>query len=218
MATFLHKNKSTAPSVVVKLQKRFVDKETSPGFTSAWGWGDNDCVFIQWCDKTSILRVSSTEPSLSNKFSFVIKCFCLHPGRDVCSCVSRISENIYPGRVSRAQFHTCASVPSRHRRACLHTLRLSGSEVVQLAPDVEEETLPAPTSSHHNIYLSVWVVTHQEPLVSGPIVTIRPACQEWLPIVLSRCLPQFGWTHVTLLIVVTQSHLIIHNLFEGMIW
>lgn len=30
--------------------------------------------------------------------------------------------------------------------------------------------------------------------------------------------PQFGWTHVTLLIVVTQSHLIIHNLFEGMIW
>ncbi|KAJ6653140.1 hypothetical protein lerEdw1_010102 [Lerista edwardsae] len=28
----------------------------------------------------------------------------------------------------------------------------------------------------------------------------------------------FGWTHVTLLIVVTQSHLIIHNLFEGMIW
>ncbi|KAK3514768.1 hypothetical protein QTP70_030392 [Hemibagrus guttatus] len=27
----------------------------------------------------------------------------------------------------------------------------------------------------------------------------------------------FGWTHVTLLIVVTQSHLIIHNLFEGMI-
>ena len=29
---------------------------------------------------------------------------------------------------------------------------------------------------------------------------------------------QFGWTHVTLLIVVTQSHLVIHNLFEGMIW
>ncbi|TFJ99748.1 dnaJ-like protein subfamily B member 1 [Platysternon megacephalum] len=28
----------------------------------------------------------------------------------------------------------------------------------------------------------------------------------------------FGWTHVTLLIVVTQSHLIIHNLFDGMIW
>ncbi|XP_010771760.1 caskin-2-like [Notothenia coriiceps] len=28
----------------------------------------------------------------------------------------------------------------------------------------------------------------------------------------------FGWTHVTLLIVVTQSHFIIHNLFEGMIW
>uniref|UniRef100_A0A8C9T5M0 Phosphatidate cytidylyltransferase n=1 Tax=Scleropages formosus TaxID=113540 RepID=A0A8C9T5M0_SCLFO len=28
----------------------------------------------------------------------------------------------------------------------------------------------------------------------------------------------FGWTHVTLLIIVTQSHLIIHNLFEGMIW
>lgn len=32
------------------------------------------------------------------------------------------------------------------------------------------------------------------------------------------CCSQFGWTHVTLLIVVTQSHLIIHNLFEGMIW
>ncbi|KAJ4921590.1 hypothetical protein JOQ06_022392 [Pogonophryne albipinna] len=29
---------------------------------------------------------------------------------------------------------------------------------------------------------------------------------------------KFGWAHVTLLIVVTQSHLIIHNLFEGMIW
>nr|XP_033770516.1 phosphatidate cytidylyltransferase 1 isoform X2 [Geotrypetes seraphini] len=28
----------------------------------------------------------------------------------------------------------------------------------------------------------------------------------------------FGWTHVTLLITVTQSHLIIQNLFEGMIW
>ncbi|KAK1892387.1 Phosphatidate cytidylyltransferase 2 [Dissostichus eleginoides] len=28
----------------------------------------------------------------------------------------------------------------------------------------------------------------------------------------------FGWTHVTLLIVGTQSHLIIHNLFEGRIW
>uniref|UniRef100_UPI00358EB35B phosphatidate cytidylyltransferase 2-like n=1 Tax=Myxine glutinosa TaxID=7769 RepID=UPI00358EB35B len=28
----------------------------------------------------------------------------------------------------------------------------------------------------------------------------------------------FGWTHVTLLIVVTQSHLVIHNLIEGMIW
>lgn len=28
----------------------------------------------------------------------------------------------------------------------------------------------------------------------------------------------FGWTHVTLLIVVTQSHLIIQNVFEGLIW
>lgn len=28
----------------------------------------------------------------------------------------------------------------------------------------------------------------------------------------------FAWTHVTLLIVVTQSHLVIQNLFEGMIW
>ncbi|XP_059844680.1 phosphatidate cytidylyltransferase 1 isoform X4 [Hypanus sabinus] len=28
----------------------------------------------------------------------------------------------------------------------------------------------------------------------------------------------FGWTHVTLLIIVTQSHLVIQNLFEGMIW
>ncbi|XP_050393695.1 phosphatidate cytidylyltransferase, photoreceptor-specific isoform X1 [Patella vulgata] len=28
----------------------------------------------------------------------------------------------------------------------------------------------------------------------------------------------FGWTHVTLLIVVTQSHLIIQNIFEGLIW
>ncbi|KAK3090309.1 hypothetical protein FSP39_010821, partial [Pinctada imbricata] len=28
----------------------------------------------------------------------------------------------------------------------------------------------------------------------------------------------FGWTHVTLLIVVTQSHLIIHNVFEGLVW
>uniref|UniRef100_A0A3P8WIS5 Phosphatidate cytidylyltransferase n=1 Tax=Cynoglossus semilaevis TaxID=244447 RepID=A0A3P8WIS5_CYNSE len=32
------------------------------------------------------------------------------------------------------------------------------------------------------------------------------------------CLFQFAWTHVTLLIVVTQSHLVIQNLFEGMIW
>ena len=29
---------------------------------------------------------------------------------------------------------------------------------------------------------------------------------------------QFGWTHVTLLIVVTQSHLIIQNVFEGLVW
>ncbi|XP_075929499.1 phosphatidate cytidylyltransferase 2-like isoform X2 [Petromyzon marinus] len=28
----------------------------------------------------------------------------------------------------------------------------------------------------------------------------------------------FGWTHITLLLIVTQSHLVIHNLFEGMIW
>ncbi|XP_052829920.1 phosphatidate cytidylyltransferase, photoreceptor-specific isoform X1 [Octopus bimaculoides] len=28
----------------------------------------------------------------------------------------------------------------------------------------------------------------------------------------------FGWTHVTLLIVVTQSHLIVQNVFEGLIW
>ncbi|GAB5570663.1 phosphatidate cytidylyltransferase 1 [Prionailurus iriomotensis] len=28
----------------------------------------------------------------------------------------------------------------------------------------------------------------------------------------------FAWTHVTLLITVTQSHLVIQNLFEGMIW
>lgn len=39
---------------------------------------------------------------------------------------------------------------------------------------------------------------------------------EWLAV--DFLPPQFGWTHVTLLIVVTQSHLIIHNLFEGMIW
>lgn len=28
----------------------------------------------------------------------------------------------------------------------------------------------------------------------------------------------FGWTHVTLLIIVTQSHLIVQNIFEGLIW
>ena len=28
----------------------------------------------------------------------------------------------------------------------------------------------------------------------------------------------FGWTHVTLLLVVTQSHLLLQNLFEGMFW
>lgn len=28
----------------------------------------------------------------------------------------------------------------------------------------------------------------------------------------------FGWTHVTLLLVVTQSHIIIQNIFEGLIW
>ena len=28
----------------------------------------------------------------------------------------------------------------------------------------------------------------------------------------------FAWTHVALLIVVTQSYLIIQNIFEGMIW
>ncbi|MGH0169522.1 UNVERIFIED_CONTAM: hypothetical protein FKN15_073520 [Acipenser sinensis] len=29
---------------------------------------------------------------------------------------------------------------------------------------------------------------------------------------------KFAWTHVTLLIVVSQSHLVIQNLFEGLIW
>lgn len=29
---------------------------------------------------------------------------------------------------------------------------------------------------------------------------------------------QFGWTHVTLLIIVTQSHLIVQNVLEGFIW
>ncbi|KAK2163087.1 hypothetical protein NP493_1485g00037 [Ridgeia piscesae] len=28
----------------------------------------------------------------------------------------------------------------------------------------------------------------------------------------------FGWTHVTLLIIVTQSHLIIQNIFDGIVW
>lgn len=28
----------------------------------------------------------------------------------------------------------------------------------------------------------------------------------------------FGWTHVTLLLIVTQSHLIIQNTFEGLVW
>lgn len=28
----------------------------------------------------------------------------------------------------------------------------------------------------------------------------------------------FAWTHVALLIVVTQSYLIIRNIFQGMIW
>ena len=28
----------------------------------------------------------------------------------------------------------------------------------------------------------------------------------------------FGWTHVTLLIVIAQSQLIVQNIFEGMIW
>ena len=28
----------------------------------------------------------------------------------------------------------------------------------------------------------------------------------------------FAWTHVALLIIVTQSYLIIQNLFEGLIW
>lgn len=28
----------------------------------------------------------------------------------------------------------------------------------------------------------------------------------------------FGWTHVTLLLIVTQSHLIMQNIFEGLIW
>lgn len=28
----------------------------------------------------------------------------------------------------------------------------------------------------------------------------------------------FGWTHVTLVIIVTQSHLIVQNVFEGLIW
>lgn len=32
------------------------------------------------------------------------------------------------------------------------------------------------------------------------------------------CLFQFGWTHVTLLIIVTQSHLIIQNIFDGIVW
>ena len=36
-------------------------------------------------------------------------------------------------------------------------------------------------------------------------------------ILFHSCL-QFGWTHVTLLIVVTQSHLIMQNIFEGLIW
>lgn len=28
----------------------------------------------------------------------------------------------------------------------------------------------------------------------------------------------FGWTHVTLLLIVTQSHLLVQNLFEGLFW
>lgn len=29
---------------------------------------------------------------------------------------------------------------------------------------------------------------------------------------------QFAWTHMTLLMVVCQSHFIINNIFEGLVW
>ncbi|XP_061115598.1 phosphatidate cytidylyltransferase 1 [Conger conger] len=46
-------------------------------------------------------------------------------------------------------------------------------------------------------------------------------CMFVLSLVKKHCRLQFymfAWTHVTLLIVVAQSHLVIQNLFEGMIW
>ena len=48
-------------------------------------------------------------------------------------------------------------------------------------------------------------------IVSGQATFPMANCVCGLPL-------QFAWTHVTLLIVVTQSHLVIQNLFEGMIW
>ncbi|XP_032095602.1 phosphatidate cytidylyltransferase 1 isoform X2 [Sapajus apella] len=46
-------------------------------------------------------------------------------------------------------------------------------------------------------------------------------CMFVLSLVKKHCRLQFymfAWTHVTLLIIVTQSHLVIQSLFEGMIW
>ena len=34
--------------LAVKLQKCFVDRKTTPDFPSAWGWVDNDWIFIFW--------------------------------------------------------------------------------------------------------------------------------------------------------------------------
>lgn len=79
---------------------------------------------------------------------------------------------------------------------------------------------PPPSHTHTNLVPQHDLVLHVLHLCAALI------CLTWQPAQLHSsdcgcclCSPfQFAWTHVTLLIVVTQSHLVIQNLFEGMIW
>ena len=54
-------------------------------------------------------------------------------------------------------------------------------------------------------------------LTSSPLPFLLSFQSHPLPYLPSP-FPQFGWTHITLLIVVSQAYLAVQNVFEGLYW
>ena len=65
----------------------------------------------------------------------------------------------------------------------------------------------------HWTFISFYLFKKDKLIIAVPVLSIHG---QWLMMFFVYF--QFGWTHVTLLIVVTQSHFIMQTLFEGLLW